>query len=106
MGLLAAEGRTVRKRSRTRYAASFKAKVALAAVSEQQTIAELAQRFGVHANQIYKWKKELLAKASRAFESEAGAGAESSEREGELLQKIGELTVERDFLSRGLERHR
>lgn len=94
----------MKKASRTRYQPSFKAKVALAAVSEQQTVPELARRFGVHANQIYKWKRELIENAARVFESGAVHGSESVAREGELLQKIGELTVERDFLSRGLER--
>jgi transposase-like protein len=94
------------KKTRTRYQAGFKAKVALAAVSEQQTVPELARRFGVHPNQVYKWKKELQENASRVFETAAGPGGQGPEREGELLQKIGELTVERDFLSRGLERLR
>jgi transposase-like protein len=94
------------KGSRTRYQATFKAKVALAAVSEQQTVPELARRFGVHPNQIYKWKKELIENAARVFESSRERAGDGSVREGELLQKIGELTVERDFLSRGLERAR
>ncbi len=96
----------MRKQGRTRYQASFKAKVALAAVSEQQTVPELARRFGVHPNQIYKWKKELIENAARVFESGPERAGQDAAREGELLQKIGELTVERDFLSRGLERGR
>jgi transposase len=96
----------MKKASRTRYQAAFKAKVALAAIAEQETIAELARRFGVHPNQIYKWKRELAENAARVFEGAQGHSGEDAEREGELLQKIGELTVERDFLSRGLDRGR
>ena len=94
------------KKSRRRFQPAFKAKVALAALSEQQTIPELARRFSVHPNQIYKWKQELVARAARAFEAEGPGGQASTDREAELLQKIGELTVERDFLSHGLERLR
>jgi transposase len=93
------------KSTRTRHNAAFKTKVALAAIREQETIAELARRHGVHANQIYKWKKEFLERAASVFEHEPQA-AGGTEREEELLKKIGELTVERDFLSRGLERRR
>ena len=96
----------MKKASRTRYQASFKAKVALAAIAEQETIAELARRFGLNANQIYKWKRELAENAAMVFEATPGRSSESAGRVGELLQKIGELTVERDFLSRGLERGR
>ena len=94
------------KSTRTRHSAAFKAKVALAAVREQETVAELARRHGVHANQIYKWKQEFLARAASVFEHPSDVAGGSPEREKELLEKIGELTVERDFLARGLARHR
>jgi len=94
------------KKSRKNYSPAFKAKVALEAVREQSTVAEIARRHKVHANQVYKWKQELLSNMARAFERDGGSGGESTEREDQLLKKIGELTVERDFLSRGLERFR
>ena len=96
----------MKKRTRRKHSPSFKAKVALAVLREQETVAEIARRYKVHANQIYKWKQQLLESLPRAFESENGLGNENSDREAELLQKIGELTVERDFLSNGLDRHR
>lgn len=93
------------KKTRTKHSAAFKAKVALEAIQERETVAEIARRHKVHPNVVYKWKRELLDNASQAFESGRGEGA-SSEREDDLLKKIGELTVERDFLSRGLGRLR
>jgi len=92
------------KGKRTNHSREFKAKVALEAVREQATITELSRRYKIHANQIYKWKRQLLENLERAFETESGSGGDGSEREAELLQKIGELAVERDFLSRGLGR--
>ena len=92
------------KKTRTKHTATFKAKVALAAVREHETVAEIARRYKVHGNVVYKWKRQLIDNVTQAFETETkGDGVE---REGELLKKIGELTVERDFLSRGLERFR
>ena len=93
------------KKSRTKHSAAFKAKVALAALRDQEPVSEIARRYKVHANVVYKWKRQLQENVSRLFESEGG-GSEASEREGELLKKIGELTVERDFLADGLGRLR
>ena len=93
------------KSTRTRHSAAFKAKVALAAIREQETVPQLSRRHGIHANQIYKWKKEFLERAASVFELDGDSGS-GTEREDELLKKIGELTVERDFLSRGFERRR
>ena len=85
---------------RTRHSAAFKAKVALEALREQETVPELSRRHKVHANQIYKWKRQLLENVAKAFEAEEGGG-DGTAREAELLQKIGELTVERDFCHEG-----
>jgi transposase len=90
---------------RKKHGASYKAKVALEAIQEHDTIAAIARRHKVHANQVYKWKKQLLDNIERAFEAER-VEVDGAERESELLQKIGELTIERDFLSNGLGRFR
>lgn len=93
------------KKARTKHSAAFKAKVALEAIQEREPVAVIARRHKVHVNIVYKWKRELVEKAAQAFESGADE-VMASEREDELLKKIGELTVERDFLSNGLGRLR
>ena len=90
-------------KSRKKFDAAFKAKIAVEALREDATVPELAKRHGVHPNQIYAWKKQVLDNVASLFTHGASGldGEEEREREAvKLYAKIGQLTVERDFLAR------
>lgn len=94
------------RRQRRNHSPAFKAKVALAAVKGDRTVADLASRFEIHPNQVQTWKKQLLDSAAAVFDREGG-GAASSDVESQLKNlhaKIGELAMEKDFLSKALGR--
>jgi transposase-like protein len=90
------------KRQRRNHGAIFKAKVALEAIKEEETLAKLSERFQVHPNQISEWKKQLLDRASEIFSK--GTKASDGPDEKELHGKIGQLTMENDFLAKALGR--
>ena len=78
--------------------------MALAAIRGDKTLAELSEQFDVHQNQIQDWRRQLLDKADQVFERGGSSPDKSEHRVKELHAKIGQLTMERDFLEQGLER--
>jgi transposase len=85
---------------RKRYSAEFKAKVALEAIREELTTAELAKKHGVHPTMISGWKKTAISNMASAFGVKAEEEPPISQKDVEKLHaKIGQLVVERDFLS-------
>ena len=92
------------KRSRRNHSSKFKARVALEAFRGDATLAELATRHGVHANQIATWRKQLLEHAGEVFDHGTPALDDAEHHIRELRAKVGELTMERNFLSGALGR--
>lgn len=92
------------KKERRKFSASFKAKVAIEAIKEVQTVQELASKYEIHPTQIAAWKREFLGKAELVFSKEVPVTGNEADntKEKELYSKIGELQVQVDFLKKVL----
>ena len=90
------------KRSRRKFASAFKARVAIEALKERESLAELSKRYELHPTMISKWKQEFLEKSSDVFDkrSEEESGIDPEK----LYAKIGQLEMENDFLKKSLKK--
>jgi transposase len=92
-------------RTRRRFTAEFKAKVALEAIKGQQTVAELATKHELHPTQITAWKREAIEKLAKVFDDKGAEVQANRDAEvNKLHAKIGQLVVERDFLAKAFDR--
>lgn len=89
-------------KKRKQYSNDFKAKVALAAIRGDETVPQLAERYGLHPTQINSWKRHLMEQAAELFSRGNGNHKENERSVDDLHRVIGQLTVERDFLARKL----
>lgn len=91
------------KSQRQKHSSAFKAKVAIEALQERESISELSRKYGIHPNMISRWKKEFLERAPELFDKPG------QEKKGEvdieqLYAKIGQLEMEREFLKKNLKK--
>ena len=91
------------RRKRRNHSPAFKAKVALATMKGDQTLAQLASDHDVHVNQILSWQKQLKENINGLFESQAEKLKDFQGEIKELQAKVGQLTMENDFLSKALD---
>lgn len=93
----------IMKATRRKFSAGFKAKVAIEALKERESLAELSKRFEVHPNMISKWKQEFLEHSAEVFEKKKEVDNNEVDLE-KLYTKIGELEMENDFLKKNLKK--
>ena len=91
-------------KKRKQYSPEFKAKVALTALRNEESTAELAVKFEVHPTMISNWKRELIESASELFDKGQKTKKQHDATVDELYRQIGQLKVENDFLSKGFSR--
>ena len=89
------------KKSRRKFTSAFKARVAIEALKERESLAELSKRFEVHPTMISKWKMEFLEKSSGVFDKKSEEPELDPEK---LYAKIGQLEMENDFLKKSLKK--
>lgn len=90
------------RKTRRKFSGAFKAKVAIDALKERESMAELSKRFEVHPNMISKWKQEFVERSSELFDKKSDAEAEVDTEK--LYAKIGQLEIENDFLKKSLKK--
>ena len=90
------------KKIRRKFTGVFKAKVAIEALKERETLAEISKRYEVHPNMISKWKQEFLERSGEIFDKKSDTDSEVDPEK--LYAKIGQLEIENDFLKKSLNK--
>jgi transposase-like protein len=93
-----------KRRNRRKFSLSFKAKVAVEAFKERETLSELAARFEVHPNQVSQWKQEFLENSSTVFDKPGSINKQKELDPDKLYSKIGKLEMENDLLKKNLQK--